>query len=260
MKKEDFVSTFVMTTVSILMLVGVTIAWYTAVYAHPTVTGMNMEAEETGSIKIALEAGGDDIAELAEVDRYVEIGLEDLLNIETNQMAPGAYGEVNFYVTSLNQKITSCQVVPTLNPGYEADFEAGYTGGVPDDASIVVNGVEKTISEVLEDHFDFYSDEAMTQPVSLTEPMEVTLIDESDETLKWDTENNIGQEVAVTIYWKWHYEYPFTETELTDMTDAQEEAAIYQYDMEDTWIGTHLETMSFHFDFLATENTQTSQE
>lgn len=30
MKKEDLLSTFIMTTVSIVMLVGVTIAWYTA--------------------------------------------------------------------------------------------------------------------------------------------------------------------------------------------------------------------------------------
>ena len=68
MKKEDFVSTLVMTTVSILMLVGVTIAWYTAVYAHPTVTGMNMEAAEVGGIKIALKAGGEDIADEMRAD------------------------------------------------------------------------------------------------------------------------------------------------------------------------------------------------
>ena len=34
------------------------------------------------------------------------------------------------------------------------------------------------------------------------------------------------------------------------MTDEEKEEEIKDYDMEDTWIGTHLDTMSFHFDFL----------
>ena len=254
MKKEDFVSTLVMTTVSILMLVGVTIAWYTAVYAHPTVTGMQMMAKETGSIKIALEPGGEDIAVLRENDiegdEYVEIGLEDLLNIEEGLMAPGAYGDVVFYVTSLNQGITSCQVVPTLVPGYEADFVADYIDGVPEDATVTINNTEKKISDVLEEHFDFFADENMTVPVSLDDPMEVILIDENVDSLKWDTVNNIGQEVTVTIYWKWHYEDPAATAVDSTMTEDEKETAIYDYDMEDTWIGTHLDTMSFHFDFL----------
>ncbi len=259
MKKEDFVSTFVMTTVSILMLVGVTIAWYTAVYAHPTVTGMQLTAEEQGSIKIALESGGEDIAVLRENDiegdEFVEIGLEDLLNIENGLMAPGAYGEVVFYVTSLKQDITSCQVVPSLVPGYEEAFitETGYVDGVPENATVTINNMEKKIVDVLEEHFDFYADEAMTKPVSLDEPMEVKLVDETVDSLKWDTENNIGQEVTVTIYWKWHYEDPVATAADSTMSDSEKEAAIYDYDMEDTWIGTHLDTMSFHFDFLIQE-------
>ena len=249
MRKEDFVSTLVMTTVSILMLVGVTIAWYTAVYAHPTVTGMQMTAEKQGSIKIALEEGGDDIAVLRD-DEYAEIGLEDLLNIENGLMAPGAYGEVVFYVTSLNQGITSCQVVPSLVPGYEEDFitEAGYGDGVPENATVTINNTEKKIVDVLEEHFDFYSDEEMTIPVSLAEPMEVELINES--TLPWDEEKKEGTEVTVTIYWKWHYEDPEATATDSTMTADEKDAAIYDYDMEDTWIGTHLDTMSFHFDFL----------
>lgn len=254
MKKEDFVSTLVMTTVSILMLVGVTIAWYTAVYAHPTVTGMQMTAEEQGSIRIALTAGGPDIAVLRENDiegdEYVEIGLEDLLNIEEGLMAPGAYGEVVFYVTSLNQGITSCQVAPSLVPGYEEDFEDSYGGEVPESATARINNIEKSIVDVLEEHFDFYSDKEMTTPVSLSDPMNVVLIDENVDSLKWDTENNIGQEVTVTIYWKWHYEDPEATATDSTMTADEKDAAIYDYDMEDTWIGTHLDTMSFHFDFL----------
>ena len=238
MKKEDFVSTLVMTTVSILMLVGVTIAWYTAVYAHPTVTGMNMQAAEKGSIKIALEPEPDgvDISELAEEARYADIGLTELLNIVDGQMAPGAYGEVTFYVTSLDQDITKCQIVPSLVPGYEE----GVT--VTEETEVTINNKDKNILALLDEHFDFYTNTEMTQLVSDSDPMDVTL--------EWDTINNKGIEKTVTLYWKWHYEYPFTQEELNTMTADAEKAAIYQYDMEDTWIGTHLDTMSFHFDFL----------
>ena len=240
MKKEDFVSTLVMTTVSILMLVGVTIAWYTAVYAHPTVTGMNMTAAEKGSIKIALTSGGEDISVLQQDgingNELADIGLTELLNIVDGQMAPGAYGEVTFYVTSLDQDITKCQIVPSLVPGYEE----GVT--VTEETEVTINNKDKNILALLDEHFDFYTNTEMTQLVSDSDPMDVTL--------EWDTTNNKGIEKTVTLYWKWHYEYPFTQEELNTMTADAEKAAIYQYDMEDTWIGTHLDTMSFHFDFL----------
>lgn len=253
MKKEDFVSTLVMTTVSILMLVGVTIAWYTAVYAHPTVTGMNMEAGEQKSIRIALEKNGEDIAVLRENnipdDEYVKIGLEDLVNIENGQMAPGAYGKVVFYVTSLDKTVTRCRIVPSLIPGYEEDFKDSYAdAAVPEDAKVTINGQEKKIFDVLDKHFDFYQDEAMTDPVSETEPFTVTLL--NDSSLLWDESKKEGPEIEVTLYWKWHYEDPDATAADSTMSEEEKKAAIYDYDMEDTWIGTHLETTAFHFDFM----------
>lgn len=250
MKKEDFVSTLVMTTVSILMLVGVTIAWYTAVYAHPTVTGMNMEAGEQKSIRIALEKNGEDVAVLRENDipddEYVKIGLEYLVNIENGQMAPGAYGKVVFYVTSLDKTVTQCRIVPSLMPGYEEDFMNAYADKtVPEDAMATINGQEKKIAEVLDKHFDFYQDEAMTDPVSETKPFTVILLDDSS--LLWDESEKEGPEIEVTLYWKWHYEDP--DASDPAMSAEEKKAAIYGYDMEDTWIGTHLKTMAFHFDF-----------
>ena len=239
MKKEGFVSTLVMTVVTILMLVGVTIAWYTAVLAKPTVTGMQMEAEETGGIKVALESGGVDITELSGDDRYVTIGLEKLLNIENEQMAPGAYGEVVFYISSLSKNVAGCQVVPSLVPGYEEAFLQNYPDGIPADATVTINNTEKNVSTVLEEHFDFYANAEMTQEVNGENPLNVPL--------EWDAQNSVGIEKTVTIYWKWHYEDP----DAQKMAEgAEKELAIYDYDMEDTWLGTHLDTMSFHFDFL----------
>ena len=239
MKKEDLVTSLIMTTVSILMLVGVTIAWYTAANAQPIVTGMHMQAEEIGGIEVALVSGGPDITKLSGDDRYVKIGLEELLNIENNQMAPGAYGEVTFYIRSLNKNVTACQIVPTLVPGYEEAFLQGYPEGVNETTTVSINSLEKNISAVLEKHFDFFKNEEMTEEVNLEMPLYVDL--------EWDLEHRKGIEKEVTLYWKWHYENPDAE-QMAEGT--QREMAIYDYDMEDTWIGTHLDTMSFHFDFL----------
>lgn len=251
MKKEDLLSTFIMTTVSIVMLVGVTIAWYTAVYAHPTVTGMNMTAADNGSIKIALKPNGPDLAELEndaiDNNEFVEIGLEELLNIVNKQMAPGAYGEIHFYLTSLHKDIVSCQLSPYLIPGYEKEFESKYSGGVPENATVTINNQEKVILEVLEEHFDFYSDKAMTVPVTAQNPMEIVLIDAEH---PWNDVSNSGEEITVTLYWKWHYEDPQATADSSTMSQQKKEAAIYDYDMEDTWIGTHLDTMRFHFTFM----------
>ena len=240
MKKEDFVSALVMTTVSILMLVGVTIAWYTNVYAHPTVTQMKMTADEQGRIKVALEEMGPDIAELEGDAKYVEIGWDDFLNIENKQIAPGSYGKVVFYVTSLKKSVDSCLIVPSLNPGYEEGVE------VLENSSVSINNLEKNIVTMLEEHFDFYEDEAMTQSVDKIEPMKVELEWNESQDPEQNNQGH-GVEKEVTLYWKWHYEDPVAETmEAGD----EKEAAIYDYDMEDTWIGTHLDTMSFHFDFV----------
>lgn len=237
------VSALVMTTVSILMLVGVTIAWYTQVFAHPTVTGGKMTAEEQGKLKIALEESGEDISNLQGDDKLVKIGLEELMNIENNQMAPGAYGEVVFYITPLGRSIDSCQLKPFLVPGYEEEFESGYVNGVPEDTTVFINNVQKKISEVLEEHFDFYYEiDDVTVEVNKETPMTIAL--------EWDEQNNVGREKKVTLYWKWHYEDPKATALDSTMSALEKEAAIYDYDMEDTWIGTHLDTMSFHFEFL----------
>ena len=101
------------------------------------------------------------------------------------------------------------------------------------------------INSILDKHFDFYSDEDMTNLVDEENPMEVEL--------EWNTTDK-GIEKQVTIYWKWHYEYPFTETEKNEKTDEEKKVLIDQYDVEDTQIGTYLEKMSFHFDFMPQYN------
>ena len=83
MKKEQIITSAVMLVVSVLVLISVTIAWYTGNQDRPTVTGMQMSAAEVGEIKIALAPGGEDIKNLSETTKYADTGLNELtINIE----------------------------------------------------------------------------------------------------------------------------------------------------------------------------------
>ncbi len=257
MKKEDFITTFVMLAVCTMMLVGVTIAWYTAVFSTPTVTNMEMEAEETGDIKIALEQGGADIEELTGSAKYVVIGLEKLTNIEENKMAPGAFGEVKFWVTSLKEDVTRCLIVPSVVLNLEMDDGSGEPGdgnGEPDggnsnsgdgegepDSGDSNNEANSEIEKLVNKHIAFYTDEAMTEENRITE------LNPADYKLEW--QNGAGVEKEITIYWQWYYEYPFNQEENDTLSPLDKEAKIREYDIEDTKIGTEVEKMNFHFVF-----------
>ena len=233
---------------NVLAAAGVGFTDYITQLTYILFLKMDAEKEELG-LGSSIPEGykWKDIAELNENDRYADVGLTELVNIVDGQMAPGAYGSVTFYVTSLDENITSCQVTPSLDPGYEkSDLTGDTIVKVLENDATYPNG--RTASSILDDHFDFYSDESMTTKVNIEQPLNVTLIDENNNNLKWDATNKTGKEVEVIIYWKWHYEDP----NAAEMEDGEEkEAIIYKYDMEDTWIGTNLDNMSFHFEFLA---------
>ena len=111
MRKDRIIQLTVMSILSILMLVGLTVAWFSGDLGSTLAKGMQFRAEEQGDIRIALETGGADISTLEGEDKYVDVGLEQLTNIEFIEkdadgnevtvwkMAPGAYGQVVFYVT-----------------------------------------------------------------------------------------------------------------------------------------------------------------
>ena len=109
MRKEDVVSAAVMTIVSILVLIGFTVAWYSGVFHFALITGMRMQAAELNSIIIALEPGGEDISVLEknqiEDDEYADIGLQEMTNIEAGKLAPGQFGKVTLYVTPSDKEI-----------------------------------------------------------------------------------------------------------------------------------------------------------
>lgn len=251
MKKEEVVSTGVMTIVSVLVLIGFTVAWYSADLGRPTVLGMRMLAAEMGSIKIALTSGGEDISVLAENDiegdEYADIGMEKLTNIENGKLAPGAFGKVTFYVTPTEEGIEYCDIVPSVEitqdgvtwysgKQYAEERDSAEEGESANDSTITL----ARLYEITQEHVEFFAvdgtkiDEAM--PLHLT----------------WsEDESKNKAEKVVEFYWKWHYEYPFTEAENRELDEDAKQQKIYEYDVEDTMIGNNITSMKFHFTFTA---------
>lgn len=268
MKFEEIISSFVMVIVTGLVLVGFTIAWYTN-NNLPAVSGVEVVAAQMGSVQITLKPeseGGVDISELENDQRYAEIGVEDFLNIDEGELAPGVYGQVTFYVKPVTSAVTTCSIVPMLRISQDGDVwypavESMDGSADSDEATddTVENGegddaqndegddVEPTLEKLYElasAHIEFFVDEEMTQKLDANNPYQ----------LSWGTgegETEPLTEQKATIYWKWHYEYPFTEQEALELTAEQKEVLIDRYDEEDMTIGNNISAMKFYFTFSA---------
>lgn len=288
MKKVKVIQSAVMCVISILILIGFTVAWFSGGLGDATAGGMRMKAAEQGDIKIALESGGADISRLEEENSYVDIGLEKLTNIEFIQkdengtiitdenqnpmkvwkMAPGAYGEVVFYITPLKQTVGSCSVLPEVRLEKEDGTVITKGNSVITVSDGKGNTAEVNVYEIANEHIIFYyykegeSTPTLLKMKSVTGENETeTLIRESAQfPLVWDSTADAGKEKKVTLYWKWDYEYPSDSTkptyrELLSYSGFTQEQKENLYDEHDTILGNYIDQMSFHFDFTALPGT-----
>ena len=235
MKKEEFVSGVVMLIVCVMVMVGVTIAWFSST-GSVFGGGMWVKAAEAGSVIIALEPGGEDIGVLAEDDihgnEYADMGLFELTNIESGKLAPGASGKVTFYVTP-KAGVVNCGILPLVRIRQGEDIWYPDVEGKTEGSDVI-----QALCEKVGRHISFYSDKAMTIPVN----------EENPYLIEW-ADNEAGIEKTAVLYWVWHYEYPFTQEEQNTLTAEEKKALIEQYDEEDTDIGKNISEMKFHFTF-----------
>ncbi len=243
MKKEDVISAGIMTIVSMLVLIGFTVAWYSGVFDITTIGGMHLKAAEMNNIRIALTEDGEDISILEGDAKYVDIGLQQMTNVETDKLAPGQFGQVTFYITPSDEGIEYCEISPQV---WISQSRINENNSVyvwyPGDEENVPNTEEEQaqlekLYEITQRHILFFEDEAMKVPIDTCKKVE------------W-TETDGNTEKAITVYWKWHYEYPFSDTEL-NLSEEEQQKLIDIYDAEDTQIGNNITAMKFYFIFSA---------
>lgn len=242
MKKEQIIVSFVTVIVGILMLIGVTVAWYSVGNNQAVVSGMQMQITEVGDVTIALETHGQDISVLVaddiEGNEYADTGLEQLTNIEDGKLAPGAFGKVTFYITPNNKNVTTCSITP--NVMLKVGDETWYMCEVTEAVSSGDASVESQLYDIATRHIAFFADEQMLQEIRDDVPYE----------LEWTYEEaKNGLEKTAVIYWKWYYEYPFSEGEQS-LTATEKKEKIDIYDEEDTLLGNNVEAVRFHFEFI----------
>ncbi len=262
MKRNKIIQLTVMSILSILMLVGFTVAWFSGDLGAALAKGMQLRAEEQGDIRIALETGGADISTLEGENKYVNVGLEELNNIEfvengvkVYKMAPGAYGQVVFYVTPLKPDVGSCTVVPEVR--------------LKDKAGNLV-AQDSDVYRIANEHIIFYYYKTgETTPtllnmttVSGADGTRVTMRESAVFPLEWDSTANTGIEKKITLYWRWDYEYP-TDRILPSYQEgiaslgsvSSNEMLKDEYNREDTTIGNEIKHMNFHFEFTSLPGT-----
>lgn len=230
MKKEEIVSSCVMLVVSTLVLVGFTIAWYTS-RNTPVATGLKAQAVALGDVKVALTPGGDDVTELMGDAKYADIGLGQYSNLEAGKLAPGTWGSVTFYVTPINGGVRVCDIVPQVLISQTTDEWYPAEG----------KGQElEELYELVKKHIQFFSDEGMQHEITEEQPFQLT----------WSSAD-AEQEKAAVLYWKWHYEYPFTEEERAILSQAEQRSRLENYDIEDMKLGNNISRMKYYFTFAA---------
>ena len=262
MKRNKIIQLTVMSILSILMLVGFTVAWFSGDLGAALAKGMQLRAEEQGDIRIALKEGGADISTLEGENKYVNVGLEELNNIEfvengvkVYKMAPGAYGQVVFYVTPLKQDVGSCTVVPEVRLKDK-------------DGNLVAQ--DSDVYRIANEHIIFYyykTGETTPTLLNMTtvsgkDGTRVTMRESAVFPLEWDSTNDKGSEKEITLYWRWDYEYP-TDRVLPSYQEgiaslgsvSSNEMLKDEYNREDTTIGNEIKHMNFHFEFTSLPGT-----
>lgn len=255
---ENFILHVEMMVLITISLIAVTIAWF-VLTDRAQVNGMRLMAGDAEYIKVALEAGGQDVTELEGDAKYIDVGMPVFANTKAGQMAPGTYGEMKLYITALSPVAKGCSI--------RVEHIAEYVQSVVDDsldpdAGNQENIITKSeIDKLLKGHIQLYAqceedangENVYTELISEGEPLVVPL------------EQDVEKEVS--IYWVWPYEYTdLTQESLNQFSDDKEqffdedkydidldEAGEYTqkdyisfYDYGDTKLGMNVKDVHFH--------------
>lgn len=254
--RQFFQEKIILSAVMCLLLAAVSVAatygWY-AVNNSAKAYGLELQTEQTtgtGDITVAVVSGGPDIMsgsftqiELKDGKKAAQVSFPpiEFTNVEKGKIAPGAYGEVKFYITAMAENVHSYAIKVQLQ--YEPD-ETGLT--TEQQAKI------EEIKKIIGDHITVYKTQYRDTNgvVKFKEPLtyyQGNPESQNDGTVATGALES-GKEKEAILYWVWNYE-------LTDIPNYQnisrffpdgstDEAAkwkaVRQYDEEDTLLGNYL--------------------
>lgn len=221
-RKQKILVLSCMTVLLCVTLFTATYAWFTE-SDRASMNGLNLATDGTGELKveISIEGAGGRM-EMAQVDAnkaVIDMGLQDLANIEKNKLGPGAFGEVRFYITS------------------DATSFDGYTISVTPNYK-VVGGNSAEVIKLAKEHIKFYGVKTNDSYSG-----EIPYRTADGVMVGFDGKLNAEAETEVILYWYWPYEYQ----DVPDKTNISAKNT-REYDLQDTMIGNYIESIGFTFE------------
>ena len=190
--------------------------------------------------------------------QYIDIGLARLSNIEDGKLAPGAFGEIHFYITSVSPYYNAYEI--EIEPEYE------YIEGIEDIKSIQ-NGVltpvvtEDELTEIIDNHILYFTEknvDSSTGRISYSGQLEYDSLNGRIALTKGDLVLNNEKEVV--IYWYWPYDYNdiyrYLDADSSLSQNGSLDENIRSYDLEDTKIGNYLKSITLNFKVIGVQNAQ----
>ena len=165
----------------------------------------------------------------------IDMGQPKLNSIEDEKLGPGAYGEVVFYILSLNEMNTtySIQIEPVISLIQNRNIN---------------DDTKEELNELVADHIRFYEQRK-------TDATNKNVKTYNNRILYYESANTPNgfygvitptREEQVTLYWCWPYEY----TDIPEDGEAIQSTTSYDiesYDLGDTKIGNFVTNISFNF-------------
>lgn len=274
--EEKIILSAVMCVLLAVVLVTATYGWY-ALSNTDRAYGLRLKTGGEGGFIVAIEPNGPDIMSGEYYKKYynrfggtpqfndedgkliakIPINLGEFENIESEKIAPGAYGPLPFYITSLSESIKSYTIKVQFEYKPDRDENAGE-----------LTEEEKKKAEYVEsmimDHFTIYQKKYTDKEgiVRFSDPLTFYLKETDQDVIAARGALQMGVEVPVEIYWVWNYE-------LTDIPDYEKlerfknydlsrdengnainvsdtRRAVRKYDEEDTELGNYLDHIWFN--------------
>lgn len=290
--EEKVILSAVMCILLALVLITATYAWYT-LNNTPKMYGLELSTSGAGGLIVAIEPGGPDIMSGEYYSQYynrfgaatqfndtdgsltamIPINLGSFKNIQSDMIAPGAYGPLPFYITSQSPNIRSYEI--KIQFEYEPSENA--TAGMTDDQK---ETMKKRVENMIMDHFTVYKTRYETVP---EDPEEDSIVlfkdplifypdesDEQDSVISTKGNLEFNKEEPVELWWVWNYEITDIPEywNIARFTDDKEDGgfgfelsvdengkaineidtreAVRKYDEEDTELGNYLDDIWFN--------------
>lgn len=214
------VMVYVMTVVTCIAIIAATVAWFTY-YRIISAKNIGFSTADCESLKVALETGGPDIAELEANGQsvIVDLNMPYFHNVESyaseagdvkSKLAPGVYGEITLYLTPLNPEINHYRITPAVLLTYND----GSCDQV-DENGILIPSPEpdkEKLRKLVQGHILFYRERTLTtiegkDVYSYSGQILQNREGALEDTLVFNSQQHVGVEKQVTIYWYWPYEY-----------------------------------------------------